>query len=341
MTTFHFHYGAYSGSAKLIPNRASIDLLVGLQLKKRSFCWNYFQSELPTAGSAFSDQQSKSLNRDYYVSCGAMNKFNSSLSNSILIDLFSSMMEGVSKFLSFLFDRNPSVHRSRRKHKLSRLQKEILLREVDFYQKLNPTHQAFFEHRLSTFIRTYTFIGRDGYTVNAETKVLLGASYTMLTFGKRKFITDVFDKIIIYPDVFLSAATKKMHKGEFNPLLRTVVFSWKHFLEGNRIKNDNLNLGIHEFTHIVHIKSMKRQDASSVVFKKEYKNLIDYLQNNKKVRDKIITSQYFRRYALENQYEFVAVLVESFIETPEQFKAQFPRIYKKIKRMLNFNFLHY
>lgn len=163
----------------------------------------------------------------------------------------------------------------------------------------------------------------------------------MLTFGKRKYITDVFDKIIIYPDIFLSTITKKMHKGEFNPQLKTVVFSWKHFKEGNLIKNDNLNLGIHEFTHIVHIKSMKRNDESSVVFKKEYKNLMNYLQNNKQVRDKIIASKYFRTYAFENQYEFIAVLVENFIETPKDFKLKFPRIYRKIKRMLNFNFLHY
>ena len=270
-----------------------------------------------------------------------MNIFNSLITENILVDVFLLLMEGVSKFLSFLFDRNPAVHRARRKRKLSRLQKEILVKEVDFYRRLSATHQEYFEHRLSTFIKTYTFIGRDGYEVNAETKVLLGASYTMLTFGKRKYITDVFDKIIVYPDIFRSTVTGKMHKGEFNPHIRTVVFSWKHFLEGNRIKNDNLNLGIHEFTHIVHIKSMKRRDESSVVFKKEYKNLMNYLQNNKQVRDKIIASKYFRTYAFENQYEFIAVLVENFIETPKEFKSNFPRIYRKIKRMLNFNFLDY
>jgi Mlc titration factor MtfA (ptsG expression regulator) len=64
-------------------------------------------------------------------------------------------------------------------------------------------------------------------------------------------------------------------------------------------------------------------------------------KNNKQVRDKIIASKYFRTYAFENQYEFIAVLVENFIETPHEFKRKFPRIYRKIKRMLNFNFLHY
>jgi Mlc titration factor MtfA (ptsG expression regulator) len=194
-----------------------------------------------------------------------------SVTKNLLVLVLEFPLNLFSRLLSILFDRTPTIHHSRRKRKLSRVQKEILVQEVDFYQKLNSYYQAYFEHRVANFIRTYVFIGRDGYEINAETKVLLGASYIMLTFGKRKYITDVFDKIIIYPDIFLSTITKKMHKGEFNPQLKTVVFSWKHFKEGNLIKNDNLNLGIHEFTHIVHIKSMKRNDESSVVFKKEYK----------------------------------------------------------------------
>ena len=275
------------------------------------------------------------------VSSNAIKSMETSVTKNLLMLVLEFPLNIISRLLSKLFDRSPTIHHSGRKRKLSRVQKDILSKEVDFYQKLNPYYQTYFEHRVANFIRTYEFIGRDGYEINAETKVLLGASYTMLTFGKRKYITDVFDKIIIYPDIFLSTVTKKKHKGEFNPKLKIVVFSWKHFKEGNLIKSDNLNLGIHEFTHIVHIKSMKRNDDSSLVFKKEYNNLIQYLQNNKAVREKIISSNYFRTYAFTNQYEFIAVLVENFIETPQEFKLKFPRIYRKIKRMLNFNFLHY
>lgn len=262
-------------------------------------------------------------------------------SDNLLISIFQFFISIATRVLAFLFERDPVLHKAKRKRKLSRLQKKVLVEQVDFYKKLNKAYQEHFEHRLAMFIRTYKFIGRDGFEVNATTKVLLGSSYIMLTFGMRKYITDIFDKIIIYPDIFLSTVTKKKHKGEFNPKYKTVVFSWKHFMEGNHITNDNLNLGIHEFTHIVHIKSLQRKDMSSRIFKKGYEKLIDYLQENKEVRKKIISSNYFRAYAFENQYEFMAVLIESFIETPHEFKSKFPRIYRKIKRMLNFNFLHY
>ncbi len=254
---------------------------------------------------------------------------------------FAMIIRTFGRISSFLFKKDPAVHNARRKIRLSKMQKQILINKVDFYKKLDANHQVHFEHRLATFIRNYEFIGRDGYEVNAETKVLIGSAYTMLTFGKREFITDIFDKIIIFPDIFLSTITKRKHKGEFNPRYKTVVFSWKHFLEGFTIKNDNLNLGIHEFTHIIHIKSLQKKDRSSLVFRKGYERLMDYLQQNQQVRKKILESNYFRKYAFENQYEFMAVLIESFIETPLEFKAKFPRIYRKIKNMLNFNFLHY
>ncbi|MFD2568635.1 zinc-dependent peptidase [Pseudotenacibaculum haliotis] len=251
------------------------------------------------------------------------------------------VIRGIEKLSSSIFNRTPIAHTSKIKKRLSKQQKTILSGEVDFYKKLDKRYQEHFEHRLTTFLRTYEFIGREGHAIDVRTRVLIGSSYIILTFGKRKFITDVFDKILVYPDVFLSTSTQRKHKGEFNPKYKTVVFSWKHFLEGIHTKDDNVNLGIHEFTHIIHIKSLQERDVSSMIFRRGYQRLMNYLQNNESVRKQILASNYFRRYAFENQYEFIAVLIETFIETPDEFRAQFPRIYKKIKTMLNFNFLHY
>ena len=63
----------------------------------------------------------------------------------------------ISRILRFLFDKNPAIHRARRKRKLSKVQKEILVEHSDFYKQLNQRYQRFFEHRLSTFIQTYEF----------------------------------------------------------------------------------------------------------------------------------------------------------------------------------------
>ena len=52
----------------------------------------------------------------------------------------------------------------------------------------------------------------------------------------------------------------------------------------------------------------------------------------------LIGSKYFRAYAYTNQYEFFAVLLESFIETPLEFQARFPEFNNYMRQMLNFRF---
>ncbi|TCI91489.1 zinc-dependent peptidase [Tenacibaculum sp. M341] len=107
----------------------------------------------------------------------------------------------------------------------------------------------FFEHRVAKFIRTYDFIPRNNIEITPEMKVLIASSYVKLTFGMRWYLTKTFNKIIIYPEAYYSLITQQYHKGEFNPALKAIIFSWEDFLIGDIIQNDNINLGIHEFTH--------------------------------------------------------------------------------------------
>ena len=59
--------------------------------------------------------------------------------------------------------------------------------------------------------------------------------------------------------------------------------------------------------------------------------------SNETLRKDLLNSGFLREYAFENQYEFVAVLLEHFFESPEEFKSKFPSIYIKVKEMLNYN----
>ena len=217
----------------------------------------------------------------------------------------------------------------------------VVLSNFTFYNKLNQKEQAFFEHRVVNFIKDKTFIGRNGLLVEDEHKALIAATAVMLTFGFRDYFIGLIDKIFIYPQAFYSTINQEYHKGEFNPKLKALVLSWEDFLKGHVIGNDNLNVGIHEFAHAIHLNSIKERDVSSTIFKDSFKELTELLSSNKPLRDVLIKSKYFRDYAYTNQYEFVAVLIEYFIESPVDFKNQFPRIYSKVRQMLNFNFAGY
>lgn len=230
-----------------------------------------------------------------------------------------------------------------RKLKLSKDQVYILNTQFSFYQNLNPKQKIYFEHRVSRFIKQHKFEGRSGLYINDQEIVLIAATAIMLTFGYRNYMIKSLERFIIYPDVFKSKINRAYHKGEFNPAYKAVVFSWKDFLEGYEIDNDNFNLGIHEIVHAMHFDFLKpdNDSISAIIFEHHYKKLKKLIQTNTTYRQNLIASKYLRNYAFTNNFEFIAVLIESFFETPQELKNQFPEMYSHVKKMLNFDFNDY
>ena len=233
-----------------------------------------------------------------------------------------------------IFGRPLFIHFYWTQKKVSEHQEYLLRQKFLYYSRLSDKHKSYFEHRVASFLEKYEFIGRQEFVVTQEAETMVAATYVMLTFGMRQYLIDSFDKIIIYPEEYLSTQTQEYFKGEFNPRLKAVVFSWKDFEEGYRIDTDNLNLGIHEFSHVIHIHSLKSDDASALTFKKYYTQLtkeVNYPPN----KQKLISSDYFRVYAYTNQFEFISVIIEHYFETPEEFRNKFPQLFHHVARMLN------
>ncbi|MFD2909987.1 zinc-dependent peptidase [Flavobacterium ardleyense] len=223
--------------------------------------------------------------------------------------------------------------------KLNDEQKAVLVANFHFYNELKPKYKRYFEHRVYKFIFNYEFVGSD-FTVTEEMKITIGGTYTMLTFGMRHYLNPMFKKILLFPDIYYSEQTQNYHKGEFNPRLEAIIFSWKHFEEGIEVANDNLNLGLHEFTHAFHIHSLKSEETSAVLFNESLQNLFRVV-SHPQMKEKLVASGFLRDYAYENQFEFVAVLLEYFFESPQEFKTQFPSIFLKVKQMINYNENYY
>ncbi|MDI1257196.1 MAG: zinc-dependent peptidase [Flavobacterium sp.] len=219
--------------------------------------------------------------------------------------------------------------------KLPQQQKRILEQEVAFFQKLSDKKKQYFEHRMAEFLTLHQFHGQEGITVTDEMKTMIAASYVMLTFGMRYYLIDVFDKILIYPTSYYSTVKDEMHNGEFNPQYKLIAFSWEHFKEGYEADSDNLNLGIHEFSHALHNYGMKKQNNSAAFFAEMYEQIRKDVKRPANAQ-RLVDSQYFRIYAFTNEFEFLAVIMEHFFETPQTFRSEFPELYLKVKRMINF-----
>ena len=252
-----------------------------------------------------------------------------------LVSFLTFLLNAVERIFVFLFNKPILIHTYLVKKKLPKHKKEFLESSVLFYQKLNEKQKVYFEHRLVKFLRNYDFIERDGFKMTPEAKVLMASSYIKLTFGMRKYLTSTFNKIIVYPTSYYSLITKQYHKGEFNPGLKLIIFSWEDFLLGEVVLNDNLNLGIHEFTHALTFHGKQSKDVSARIFYRAYLEIIKFMRNPDNSTE-VIESGYFRDYANTNALEFVSVIMEHFFETPEDLKQKFPKLYFKIERMLNY-----
>lgn len=234
----------------------------------------------------------------------------------------------------YVFKRPLYVHIYLFPRRITTQQLKILQTEVDFYKRLSPRRQRWFEHRVSRFLARYAFVTADGLLLTDQMRVLIAATYVKVTFGFRLYLFPVFEKVVLFPGVYHSRPGDAVHKGEFNPRQKAVVFSWEDFLSGYLHKDDNINLGIHEFTHVMHYWLIKREDNGAALFLHLHKKLMRevlHSPNAKYLRE----SGYFRDYAFENEYEFLAVMIEHFFETPESLRAKFPELYDRVKQLLN------
>ncbi|GEJ33054.1 conserved hypothetical protein [Flavobacterium psychrophilum] len=217
--------------------------------------------------------------------------------------------------------------------------KDILTHHFPFYKKLKPKDQNHFDQRVLNFIEDIQFISRDDIEITFEMKLLIASTSIMLTFGMQEYLHTVVRTIIVYPSSFYSTTNQNMHIGEFNPKLKVVVFSWEDFYKGIKLNDDNLNLGIHEFSHVLLFESLKKNKYDAVanpVFLDCYNAIIIDLKKPEFI-EKLVASHYFRDYAFVNSVEFIAVILEQFFETPEKFKELFPELFYKVKMMINYN----
>ncbi len=224
--------------------------------------------------------------------------------------------------------------------KLPRNQLRILETEFPFYRKLNRKHRRQFQHRVASFIKDKEFIPREDLVLTDRMKVLIAAVGCMLSFGRKNYTYSLIHFILIYPEEFFSNINQTYHKGELNPGGRALVLSWKDFEAGLEDGHDNINLGIHEFMHAMQLEAKRGGDTDSARFQVQFQKILKRL-THQEVKDRLDETRYFREYAFTNEYEFMAVLSEYFMESPGTFKANFPELYDHTRMLLNFKFLGY
>ncbi len=214
---------------------------------------------------------------------------------------------------------------------------QAFLDENDFYTTLDKKRKRYFVHRTVRFLENTHFVGREGLVVDDFMRMQVTIMVTQLTFGMRHYLLEYLNTIVLYPTSFYSILNKTENIGEFNPISKALALSWKDFQKGNLHLDKGKSLGVHEITHAIHYNSIKNNNISCEIFYDTFLLLEKYL-GAEEIRKKIVDSKILRDYAYTDKFEFIAVLVEVFMESPKELKKQFPEIYYYVVQMFNFRY---
>jgi MtfA peptidase len=221
----------------------------------------------------------------------------------------------------------------------------VMYQELRFRFYYGPIFHRFLNHKYAyytglpwslkmKFLRTardhyeyFEFVPREKIKLTRAMKAIIScAAAQLLLFLPSEGLT-YYKKIIVYPDYYRSRITTKKHKGEVNPGLRIIVFSWRGISEGMKVLDDGINLLLHEFAHALWLehKLVGHQytvlDAAVV---EQFEQYAEKEMTNLNADEK----HFFRKYAFENIEEFFAVAVENFFERTQQFQQEQPELYR-------------
>lgn len=222
--------------------------------------------------------------------------------------------------------------RSERIEEVMRLADEILQERMVYYRQLSSHGKQKFLARLRVILATKNFYGKQGLKLTPEVYALAAGAIVQVTFGLRSFRMDRFSKIVIYPDVFYNKLLDRNLKGSTSPI-GVLRFSWKHLAHGFEVDDDNINLGLHEIAHALKVIIDEENDYLDRHLDQE---LAEFSESGDELRNAILEGKLkvIRKYASTNAHEFFACCVEYFFESPEHFKSNLPRLYRRLCALL-------
>jgi len=221
----------------------------------------------------------------------------------------------------------------------------VAFQELRFRFYYGPIFHRFLNHKYAyytalpwslkmRFLRTardqyeyFEFVPREKLKLTRAMKAIIScAAAQLLLFLPGEGLT-YYNRIIVYPDYYRSRITTKRHKGEVNPGLRIIVFSWRGISEGMKVLDDGINLLLHEFAHALWLENKMISNQYTVFdprWVQEFERYAEAEMKNLKANEQ----HFFRKYAFENIEEFFAVSVENFFERTQQFQQEQPELYR-------------
>jgi Mlc titration factor MtfA (ptsG expression regulator) len=214
-----------------------------------------------------------------------------------------------------------------------------LLKEIDpWYDQMSPRDKRKFRLRFNDFLRTTKFIFKDGVPLEKRPfiKKIIASGAARLAYQLSRKAFDQYDRLIIYEHSYYSTINHTYHKGEVNPGVGFIVFSFQAIMEGYA-KRDGTNLVFHELAHALWLEH-KLFDYN--VFKDKDLDHFEMLAKQELKHANEMEEHFFRQYGYTNLAEFFAVAVENFFERPEAFNSALPDLYASLRKLFKQDLLN-
>lgn len=211
--------------------------------------------------------------------------------------------------------------------------REILFKEVDYYEQLSKEDKKLFEDRILLFLSEKKITGVD-VEVDPLTKVLVAASAVIPAFAFDDYNYPMIREVLLYSSTFdnsfLYPNSEEKQEGisgmvGSGPLSQVVMLSKPDLISGFQNKRRHHNVGIHEFTHLLD-KTDGSIDGIPEHLLEETSLKAWIVAMNKELQNIRNGSSDISPYALTNDAEFFAVASEYFFVAPSEFKRKHPEL---------------
>ncbi|WP_341901297.1 M90 family metallopeptidase [Fluviicola taffensis] len=213
--------------------------------------------------------------------------------------------------------------------------REILVQHVAFYNRLNPPKRTQFENRIHIFLLNVQIVGIDTEVTHLD-RILIASGAIIPIFGFDSWHYSNLEVVEIHPDKFLIPNTQQYANGlvGWGAMEGRIKLSRKALAHGFYDTNDQKNVAIHEFVHV-----LDKQDGNIDGKLKKVMNEIDIMPWLQLINNKInhihTGNSSIRKYGSTNHAEFLAVVSEFFFENPEKMKTEHPELYQTLDQFYN------
>jgi len=202
---------------------------------------------------------------------------------------------------------------------------------ISYFNELSDEQKRKFVDRVHQYrlSKKFHFVGMEE---KEESSILISACAVQVTFGLEDYLMEYFQDIHVLADAYYMDDDKELFIGHVAP--EGIYLSWKHFLYGYAVSNDNINVGLHEMSHALLYNNFFAQYGDNKEFRMNYEK---FSTTTGPILADVITRRrsYLRSYAFSNIHEFWAVSVEAFFESPEGLKENMPGLYDALCKVLN------